>query len=80
VTSPFATSESTLTSGVGGIIICVNRLPLVNEGEALIHIARFAQAARVEDEIASHGSEIEEDPLYEPGVLEDVDLGPEPGR
>ena len=80
VTSPFATSESTLTSGVGGIIICVNRLPLVNEGEALIHIARFAQAARVEDEIASHGSEIEEDPLYEPGVLEDVALGPEPGR
>lgn len=80
VTSPFATSESALTCGVDGIIICINRLPLVNEGEALIHIARFAQAARVEDEIASHGSNIEEDPLYDPGVLVDVDLGPGPVR
>jgi len=37
----------------------------VNEGEALFHIARFAQAGAVEVEIAEHESNIEGDRLYE---------------
>ena len=66
VAAPFSDAESVLTASQDGIVICVNNMPLVNEGDALFHIARFAAAtAAVEDEIAVHGSSVEEDRLYE---------------
>jgi predicted deacylase len=65
VSAPFSSEEVVLSANSDGIIICVSNLPLVNEGEALFHIARFAEASAVEDEIASHESNIEEDRLYE---------------
>jgi predicted deacylase len=66
VAAPFSDAESVLTASQDGIVICVNNMPLVNEGDALFHIARFAAATTaVEDEIAVHGSSVEEDRLYE---------------
>ena len=65
VSAPFSSSEEILLAKADGIIICVNNLPLVNEGEALFHIARFAKAGAVEEEITAHESNIEEDRLYE---------------
>jgi uncharacterized protein len=65
ISAPFSSDESLLCAPSDGIIICVNNLPLVNEGEALFHIARFAQAGAVEVEIAEHESNIEGDRLYE---------------
>ena len=41
VSGPFSSDEVTLTAETDGIVICAHRLPLVNEGEALFHIARF---------------------------------------
>lgn len=64
VSAPFSSDEVVLSANSNGIVICVSNLPLVNEGEALFHIARFAKASAVEDEIASHESNIEEDRLY----------------
>ena len=59
-----------------GIVICVSRLPLVNEGDALFHLARFRQGSEVEGEIASHESDIAEDPLFD---IESVDdIAPDP--
>ncbi len=77
VSSPFTSEEEVLTAPFDGIIICVNNLPLVNEGDAVFHIARFGATAAVEEEIAEHESNIEEDRLYEIGEVPpvDIDLG-----
>jgi len=61
-----------------GIVICVNRLPLVNEGDALFHLARFTAVAEVEGEIATHDSDLAEDPLYEIESVEDIDRDDDP--
>jgi hypothetical protein len=65
ISSPFSAQEMVLSAESDGIIICVSKLPLVNQGEALFHIARFEKAGDVEDEIATHKSNIVEDRLYE---------------
>jgi len=64
ISSPFSDKEQLLTAETDGIIICVSKLPLVNAGEALFHIARFKVADAVESEIAAHKSNIVEDRLY----------------
>ena len=64
IASPFDSDETVLTADSDGIVICVNNLPLVNEGDALFHIAKFGEPAAVEVEIAEHGSNIEEDRLF----------------
>lgn len=65
ISEPFTSAESVLLAKSDGIVICVNNMPLVNEGEALFHIAQFKKAGVVEDEIAAHVSTIEEDQLYD---------------
>ena len=53
VADPFGGKEMLVTSPNSGIVIGMNNLPLVNEGEALFHIARFNDlsdvAAKVEE-------------------------------
>lgn len=65
ISSPFSDEEMVLTAQTDGIIICVSNLALVNEGEALFHIARFEKSAAVEGEISAHESNIEQDRLFE---------------
>ena len=65
ISAPFSSEETVLTAGSAGIIICVHNLPLVNEGEALFHIAHFKKSSAVEVEIASHDSNIRDDRLYD---------------
>ena len=47
----------------------MSKQPLVNEGEALYHIAHFKESAEVGVEIAAHESNIEDDRLYEIEVV-----------
>jgi predicted deacylase len=53
IADPFGGKEIRVTSPHSGIVIGMNNLPLVNEGEALFHIARFDAlkdvAAKVEE-------------------------------
>ena len=65
ISEPFSSEEVFLHAKTDGIVICVSTLPLVNEGEALFHIAYFDETRAVESEIAEHGSNIEDDRLYE---------------
>ncbi len=65
ISAPFSSEEKVLIANSNGIIICLSNLPLVNEGEALFHIARFEKVSAVESEIAAHESNIEEDRLFE---------------
>ena len=64
IATPFDSQEQRLTTDSDGIVICVNNLPLVNEGDALFHLARFGEPGAVEEEIAEHESNIEEDRLF----------------
>ncbi len=53
VADPFGDAEQTITSQVSGVLIGITRLPLVHEGEALLHIATTRSttgAARAVDE------------------------------
>ncbi|MFT5562169.1 MAG: putative deacylase [Litorivivens sp.] len=65
ISAPFSSEEMILAAETDGIVICVGKLPLVNEGEALFHIARFEKTAAVEVEIAAHESNIQDDRLFE---------------
>ena len=69
IAAPFGTEELQLLADDDGIVICVNKLPLVYEGDALFHLARFGDASDVEVEIAEHESNIEDDRLYNIGAL-----------
>ncbi|OEY66858.1 succinylglutamate desuccinylase/aspartoacylase family protein [Marinobacter sp. X15-166B] len=48
VADPFGAVEREISSPCSGIVICVNNLPLVNEGEAIYHIARFEELGEAE--------------------------------
>ena len=79
VSAPFSSDDAVLSAPFEGIVICVSRLPLVNEGDALFHLARFVAASDVEGEIASHDSDIADDPLYEIEAVDDIETtDPEP--
>lgn len=54
ISDPFGTLETEVTTGVGGIVIGRCTLPLVNEGEALYHIARFEEPKVAEAAVQSH--------------------------
>ena len=48
ISDPFGEREEEIRSAVSGIIIGRTNIPLVNEGEALFHIARFRTANEVD--------------------------------
>lgn len=70
VSAPFSSDDIILSAPFESIVICINRLPLVCEGDALFNLARFGVASKVEGEITTHRSEIMDDPLYD---IESVD-------
>lgn len=59
VSDPFGEIEEQIFSAVDGIIIGRTNIPLVNEGEALFHIATFRQVDKVADRIEEFNSEID---------------------
>jgi uncharacterized protein len=53
IAAPFGSKETQLKARSDGIIIGSNNLPLVNEGEALFHVARFPAHDAVEEQITA---------------------------
>ncbi len=72
IAAPFGGMESYLKAKYEGIIIGINNLPLVNEGEALFHTARFAAFDAVEEQLSAQQEALVQDQLYE--VEHTVDL------
>jgi len=68
VSSPFATREQKILARVSGIVIGITRQPLVNEGEALCHIATFDKPQDVAARIERQRLLISTDPLFESAV------------
>lgn len=61
IADPFGQSETAVTTPCSGIVICVNNLPLVNEGEAIYHIARFDELNEAEKVMDRFRSSLETD-------------------
>jgi predicted deacylase len=73
VSDPFGESESNITAAYNGIVIGRTNLPLVNEGDALFHIARFdhvLDAANKLDEFnEEHSPELMPSPHTESPIM-----------
>ena len=67
ISDPFGDSEHKAVAQFGGIIIGRTNLPLVNEGEALFHIARFESTSAAYSQIEEFQAEM--DPLSDSGSV-----------
>jgi predicted deacylase len=77
ISAPYDAPEMRVRARIEGIIIGANNMPLVNEGEALFHIARFEPGEEVKavmDEITAQQEAVERDDLYEIERARDLDL------
>jgi hypothetical protein len=62
IASPLGDIEATVEAPVAGIIIGRTTLPLVNEGDALFHVARFERPSSVAAQVAAFRAELDADP------------------
>jgi len=68
VADPFGEAEVQVTSSYSGIVIGRTNLPLVNEGDALFHIARFEHVQDVIDKVDEFTEEHAPAPISSPGT------------
>jgi predicted deacylase len=61
IADPFGQTEKEILAEYNGIVIGKTNLPLVNEGDALFHIARFGKVSLVEESLGEFHE------LHEPG-------------
>lgn len=66
ISDPFGETEYEIRANNEGIIIGKNMLPLVNEGDALFHLARFHGVANVAEEIDAFQDDYHEELLDNP--------------
>ena len=66
VSDPFGEREITIESPHSGIVVGRNNLPLVHEGEALFHVARFDELRQVARYVQAFNRELEEDQDWQP--------------
>jgi len=73
ISDPFGEKERQIVAGYNGIIIGRTNLPLVNEGDALFHIARFERAQQAADKVEifqeTHNPEPDEEPSPEGPII-----------
>ncbi len=65
IDDPFAGDEYEVVSSASGIIIGCSEIPLVHEGEALFHIARFEDVKEVAGQVVSFHTELAPDEITE---------------
>lgn len=73
VADPFGEQEAEVITPVAGIVIGRTNLPLVHEGEALIHVAEFKQAESATESVEAfqeeHDPQGESEPGEEPVIV-----------
>ena len=67
VADPFGAQEAEVVSPVAGIVIGRTNLPLVHEGEALIHVAEFRQADSATESVEAFQEEHDPQGEHAPG-------------
>jgi len=64
VADPLGKDEVPVVARAAGVVIGRSELPLVNEGDALFHVATFVRPARVADSVERFHEELDGDVLY----------------
>lgn len=65
VSDPFGESEREVTASVNGIVVGRAVMPIVNEGDALFHIAQTPSNKIAEDTVETIRTELEGDPIFD---------------
>ncbi len=65
VADPFGEIETEIVSDKAGVLIGRSNLPVVNEGDALFHIAKIRSSHDAEAAIDTLSSQLDEDPLFD---------------
>lgn len=65
VSDPFGETEHEIVASLDGIIIGRAVMPVVNEGDALFHIARVTDADEAEERMDAITTQLEDDPLFD---------------
>ena len=65
VSDPFGEKEEELIAEMDGIIIGRAVMPIVNEGDAVFHVAAVQSTDKAESAVGELASQLEEDPLYD---------------
>ena len=65
VSDPFGEHEEELQAGQAGLIIGRANMPIVNEGDALFHIARVATPVEAESRIESLHAQLEDAAMFD---------------
>jgi hypothetical protein len=65
IANPYEDSETEVRPTWPGLIIGRTNLPVVNQGDALFHIARVPSASRAERKVGAIETELQGDPLFD---------------
>lgn len=65
ISDPFGEMETELRARDAGLLIGRTNLPVVNQGDGLVHIARHKRASRLEAAVGRIEAELQEDPLFD---------------
>lgn len=69
VSDPFGEIEQEVASPLAGVIVGRAVMPVVNEGDALFHIARVGDADEAEETVDALASQLEDEPLFDEDEL-----------
>ncbi len=65
VSDPFGEQETDVTAPFDGIIVGRAVLPVVNEGDAVFHLARVHSVRKAENAMDDHSSQLADDPMFD---------------
>jgi predicted deacylase len=65
ISDPFGENEREIFAPFDGIIVGRAMLPVVNEGDAVFHLARIQSVKKTEDAMDDHSSQLADDPMFD---------------
>lgn len=64
VADPFGEEERDIKAPFGGIIVGRAVMPVVNEGDAVFHLARVGSLKEAESKLDEHATQLSDDPMF----------------
>lgn len=65
VSDPFGENEAEIAAQFEGVIVGRALMPVVNEGDAVFHVARIASFRKAENVLDDHSAQLADDPMFD---------------
>ena len=65
ISDPFGENEVEILSPEAGIIVGRALMPVVNEGDAIFHLAKAGSIRRADNVLADHSAQMAEHPMFD---------------